>query len=46
MRLARVIPGTAEFVPTNVFGCAACGIYYSEASRGPDVAVQSNGCRR
>ncbi|MEJ2376034.1 MAG: hypothetical protein P8Y71_11685 [Pseudolabrys sp.] len=41
MQLARVIPGTAEFVPVNVFACAPCGIYYSEASREPPAAAQN-----
>ncbi len=45
MRLARIIAGTAELVPLNVFECAPCGIYYSEARREPP-AVAENETRR
>lgn len=31
MKLARVIPGADGLAPVNVFECARCGIYFSEA---------------
>jgi hypothetical protein len=40
MKLARVIPGTAGLVPLNVFECARCGIYYSEARREPPAVAR------
>jgi predicted RNA-binding Zn-ribbon protein involved in translation (DUF1610 family) len=40
MKLARTIPGTADLRPLNVFECAACGIYYSEACRESPTAAE------
>ena len=44
MKLLRVIAGTAGLAPLNVFECAPCGVYYSEAGHEPPV-VESN-CSR
>jgi len=38
MNLARIIPGSDQMAPLNVFECARCAIYLSEAGRGwPEV---------
>ena len=43
MRLARVIAGTADLAPVNVFECAPCGVYYSEAGcESPAVAERGS----
>ena len=46
MKLARVIPGSAELLPVNVFECGACGIYYSEARREPPAVAENETWRR
>jgi len=39
MILARIIPGSDELPPLNVFECARCAVYLSEASHErPQVA--------
>jgi hypothetical protein len=45
MKLTRVIAGSAGLTPVNVFECASCGVYYSEARREPPAAAES-GTRR
>jgi tRNA(Ile2) C34 agmatinyltransferase TiaS len=44
MKLTRVIAGAAGLAPVNVFECAPCGIYYSEAHREPSP-VKGSGKR-
>jgi hypothetical protein len=46
MKLARVIAGTQDLAPLNVFACAPCGIYYSEASREPPAVADNGALRR
>jgi hypothetical protein len=41
MTLARVIPGTDQLAPLNVFECARCAIYLSEASRERPAAAEN-----
>lgn len=46
MRLARIIPGTDDLTPLNVFECARCGIYLSEASGDYPPTAAENGSLR
>lgn len=41
MILARIIPGTDQMAPLNVFECARCAIYLSEASREQPEATEN-----
>lgn len=45
MTLARTIPGDRGLAPLNVFECARCGVYLSEAG-GEPRAVADNGPSR
>lgn len=45
MILARIIPGTDQMGPLNVFECARCAVYLSEASREAPAAAE-NGSHR
>jgi len=45
MRLARIIPGTDDLTPLNVFECARCGIYLSEASQDYPPAAENGSLR-
>lgn len=40
MVLARIIPGSDELPPLNVFECARCAIYLSEASHEPPQVAE------
>lgn len=39
MKLVRVIAGAGGLAPLNVFACAPCGVYYSEARAEPPAAA-------
>ena len=45
MILALIIPGTDQMGPLNVFECARCAVYLSEASREAPAAAE-NGSHR
>jgi len=42
--LARIIPGTHELAPLNVFECGRCGVYLSEANREPPAVAENGSC--
>jgi hypothetical protein len=44
MKLARVIAGTGDLAPLNVFECAPCGVYYSETD--PEPPPLASNCAR
>jgi len=46
MKLARVIAGKDGLAPVNVFECARCGVYYSEASGEPPTVAKNDAARR
>ena len=46
MKLARVIAGKDGLAPVNVFECARCGVYYSEASAEPPAVAKNDAARR
>jgi hypothetical protein len=42
MNLARVIAGGVGLTPLNVFECARCGVFYSEARGEPPTVAEKD----